>query len=377
MRVLFVIEEGNDDVNITSEARFNGGMSPITECFKKGREFGIGVCISLSSLRTVPPLIRENATTQLVFQPGDSTATIEAARTLMLSPEQTATLGHLQPGECLMRQIGPWPHAIKGKIDYIAPSRVHVDRYDTHPYIEVLPLQKIPAIVAFIKQHRRTDSSHTPVESKQEQNPIEKTAHQLIELAAKHPYIPVTRLFDKTDVHHHKEQAEVRDLVKLHEWAEFEETRIGRSNMFLIEVTSAGYQTVGVPEPQGNKGRGGITHRHYSHWIRLKHQQKGRKAWVEWIPPGSDHPVDVAVQYECGYDVYEVCVTAKDNLLSHIEKVFQSNTIQRLIFVAGTKIQLRALKKDLNQNMLFIQHATQITFETIEDYVPRSIDENH
>jgi len=376
VQVLFVIEEGNDDVNIASERLFGGGMSPITECFKKGREFGVGVGISLSSLGTVPPLIRENATTHLVFRPGGAEATFEAARTLMLESHQAQILGHLQPGESLIKQIGPWPHAVKAQIDYMPPSCVHVSAYDSHPFTEAVPIQKLPAVVAFIKQYRRNDSKQATDKTKSDGNPIETAARRLIVLAAKHPFVPVARLFDRIETHHYQEHLDIRALIDNYEWAKFEETRIGRSNVLLIEVTPAGYQMAGLPQPRGNKGRGRIAHRTFSHWIMQQHVKQGRKAYIEWVPPGTNHPVDVAVELEGQYDVYEVCVTAMSNLISHIEKTFQSSAVRSLTFVTGTKKQLKALRRDLNDNLLFLRHAEQIKFETIDNYVIRGIDES-
>lgn len=119
LQCLFVVEEANDDVSEESEKMFSSGMSIISECFKKGRAYGIGACVSVSSLVSVSPVIKENATVHLMFRPSDSRATMETAETLMLPPYGELSLGHLGIGECLFRQIGPWPHAIKVKIDHM------------------------------------------------------------------------------------------------------------------------------------------------------------------------------------------------------------------------------------------------------------------
>lgn len=119
LQCLFVIEEANDDISEESEKMFSSGMSPISECFKKGRAFGLGACVSVSSLVSVSQIIKENATVHLIFRPSGSKATTESAETLMLPPYGELSFGHLGIGECLFRQIGPWPHAMKVKIDHM------------------------------------------------------------------------------------------------------------------------------------------------------------------------------------------------------------------------------------------------------------------
>ena len=55
----------------------------------------------------------------------DAESIMEASRTLMLPPGGELSLSSLQPGECLVKQVGPWPHAMLGKIDYMPPCRTN------------------------------------------------------------------------------------------------------------------------------------------------------------------------------------------------------------------------------------------------------------
>ena len=372
--VLFVVDEADDDVNANVESLFSESMSPISECFKKGREFGIGVCLSVSSLRSVSQLIRENATTHLMFRCSDSRARAEAAATLMLPPYGELTLDHLEKGQCLIKQIGPWPHAMKGQIDYMPPSRVHVTKYDTHPFIPPKRLWEIPSVKQFVDS-RNEARKKTGKDKTDTQPPHHQIAMKLLQLRAANPYAPVARIFEAIGDIDRKLQKTVRDFIEEKHYAEFEEVRIGRSNVLLTEITTEGYKAVGLPEPGGNKGRGGITHCHFAHWIKFHFEKKGCKAYLEKVLTGTSHPVDVAVQLDNKCNVFEICITARDNLASHLEACFEKSTetVESLTIIAATKNELKKIEETLRLNMFTMQYAGKIKFDVIENYIIREL----
>ena len=76
----------------------------------------------------------------------------------------------------------------------------------------------------------------------------------------------------------YKTQIAIRKDLEEKGYAKFEEARIGRSKRLLMEITTKGYEAIGLPVPHENKGRGGITHRHFANWIKLHFEKKGY--WV-------------------------------------------------------------------------------------------------
>ncbi|MHB9071268.1 MAG: ATP-binding protein [Sedimentisphaerales bacterium] len=365
---LFVVDEAGDDIHIESEQLFSSGMSPISECFKKSREFGLGLCISVSSLRAISQTIKENATAHLMFRPSDAKATDEAAETLMLPPYGGLTLGHLNKGECLFRQIGPWPHTVKVKIDYMPPSRVQITDYDCHPYKQSKPILQIPQVIEFIDKFKKTGK-----ERKEKSDPNKELAIGLLKLAAINPYVPVGRLFECLGNYHYTVQKKIRSLIEDSGWAKFEEPRIGRSNILLIELAGTGYELIRYPVPTGNKGRGSISHRHYAHWIKRFFEKSGRKVQIEFVIPGTNHPSDVGVQTENKWLIFEICVTSFDNVISHINAVLSSDNVECLTIVASTETELNKLKKELKSQLVFIKYASQIKFEVITNYMSKEV----
>ena len=140
-----------------------------------------------------------------------------------------------------------------------------------------------------------------------------------------------------------------------------------------MEPTEGGYKVLGLHVPQCNKGRGGITHRHFVQWFKDSFEKEGLKAYIEWKVPGTNHPVDLAVQSEGGWKVIEICVTSFDNVLSHIKAclIDSSETIENLTIVTATKTQLKEVKNIVESNALMLQHTNRIKYEVIENYVPK------
>ena len=173
----------------------------------------------------------------------------------------------------------------------------------------------------------------------------------------------------------YKTQIAIRKDLEEKGYAKFEEARIGRSKRLLMEITPKGYEAIGLPVPHENKGRGGITHRHFANWIKLHFEKKGHKAYLEWKFPGTNHPVDIAVQLESGLNVFEICVTAFDNILSHVEACFEKSTVdvESLTIITATEIKLKEAKKIIRSNPMMMTYGARIKFDVIENYMIKEL----
>jgi len=371
-RVLFVVEEADSDVDARTELMFSDMMSPLSECFKRGREFGVGGMVIVSSLLTVSQLIKENATTHIMFRMGDSRARAEAARTLMLPPYGELIFSHLAEGECLVKQAGPWPHAAKGKIDNMAPSRVRITQYDKHPYMPSRRLWQIPELQQAVSDLKSKKEKAKNRRASDKDADLEQLALRLLRHGTSNPYVPVARLFEKVGKIRHKKQIAVREFLKDKSYALFEEPRIGSKNMLLMEITAKGYNACNIPVPEGNKGRGSISHRHFANWVKSLYEKQGHKAFLEWLVPGTNHPVDVAVERDNHWHVFEICVTSPDNLVSHIKACFEDSTaVRSLTVVAGTKVETKQLETLVLSQLNMATYIENIRFESIEKYIQR------
>ena len=373
--VLFVAEEFDPDIDARTELLFTDGMSPPSECCKRGRDFNVGAVVIVSSLMRVAPLVRENATTHVVFRMGDPEAIEQAARTLMLPPGGALTFGHLPPGEALVRQAGLWPHAMRVKIDYMPPCLTKATKYDTHPYVASKRLAEMPYLQQAISDMLRGAKETMPDQATEDKR-LSDAAKDLLQLATAHPFVPVARLFEKMGQLSFSRQRSIRKELEEAKLACFEEVRIGKVNMLLIEVTEAGLKMLGLKsDPHKNKGRGKLSHRTFAHWIKNHFEQKGYAAFIEGMVPGTNHPADVLLQSPEGeHQAVEICVTSSDNLLSHIQACFEAcDVIAKMIVITPTKTQARQIKNQILGAVGFKPYAAKITCETIDNYIPRAI----
>jgi hypothetical protein len=260
-------------------------------------------------------------------------------------------------------------------MDYVAPARnIGPIEYEPHPYTPAIPLSEAPEVLtdlnAAVEEHKTAKKRQKDTKK----SGLDEVAMELLQLRAQNPYAPVARLFERIGKIRFQAQITVREKLEEKHLAKFEEIRIGRSNMLLMNVTDEGFKASGFPIPTENKGRGSIAHRHFAHWIKQFYEKKGYKAYLEWVVPNTSHPVDVAVESEGGWQCFEICITAFDNVLSHIRSCFENtDAVESLTFVVATKTKLKELKKLVQSYPIFTSYPDKIKFDVIEKYVIKEL----
>lgn len=245
--------------------------------------------------------------------------------------------------------------------------------YDNHPYEPSKPILEIPQVRQYIERFK-ADKGKSGKDSKAKPDPHKELAIKLLKIAAENPYVPVNRLFKTIgDDYHYTVQQKVRELIENAGLAKFEEPRIGRSNILLCELTDSGYESINYPIPKHRKGRGGIAHRHYSNWVKAHFEKSGYEAQIEFVIPGTNHPADVGVKMENKWHVFEICVTAFDNVLSHIEAALSSDEAECLTIITSTDVDMKKLKKELKSRLVLMQYAEKLKFDVIGNYMLKEI----
>ena len=156
-------------------------MCPVSQCYKQSREYGIGLGVSISTLKSASNFVRSNATRHYLFRMNDAESIYEASRTLMLPPHGELRLNSLQPGECLVKQIGPWPHAMVGQIDYMPPCRTCAVHYDKHPYMPAKRLKEMPKVLQALKE--KISEHREQAREKSVKDVLPSTARELLDYA--------------------------------------------------------------------------------------------------------------------------------------------------------------------------------------------------
>jgi hypothetical protein len=372
--VLVIIDEADSDISTEAEEMFADRMCPVSSCFKTGREFGISVCVLISSLRSASRFVLSNATNHFIFRLNDAESIIEASRTLMLPPGGELSLNSLQPGECLVKQIGPWPHAMIGKIDYMPPCRTKPDRYDTHPYEPAKSLQELPEVKHLLQkaiaEHRRT--SLRQARQSKDARPLGKLSRTFLDYASlpKHQYEPVHIIFGHIGKIPPATQSAVMNELEKKKLAEFCRFRAGKSFFRLLNITDSGWSFL-QKEPASKPGKGSTVHSHICHWVQDVGIKRGyEKSVFEWLVSGTNHSCDVGFKIHGKWHGIEVVVDCYSNIVDHVKECFiKSKVVETLTIVTTTKSQWEKIRTLLMSDQETLFFINRIKFEVAETYM--------
>jgi hypothetical protein len=303
-----------------------------------------------------------------VFNLSDAESVLNSIRHLQIDPRCGKMIGSLPPGKCLFRQAS-YSSTMLCEIDFVPPARnIGLVKYDTHPFIPPISAEETKKI---IDQLYKTVNIYNAEIEEAKQSDVEKIALKLVKLWAEKPFTQVARLFEQLGTFHYTVQIKIREFIEQKKWAEFKEARMGRTTVLLMELNERGYSVLQLPIPKGNKGKGGIIHRHYAMWIKSYFEKRGHKAYLEWIVPGTNHPADIGVIFENHAEIFEICISAIDNLVTHVDVLERNPNIRKLTVIAGTKTELAEIKKFIKSNLLLARFEDRIELNVIETYMER------
>jgi hypothetical protein len=372
--VLIVIEEADPDISTEAEEMFQDRMCPVSDGFKKGREFGVSICVSISSPRSASRFVLSNATDQFMFRMTDADSAYEAARTLMLPPKGELRLNSLGQGECLGRQAGPWPHAMALKVDYMPPSRTQPTRYDTHPYVPPKRLTELPdlqtALAAKIADSRSI-TLRTPA-PKTARLSLSKLARLFLDYASLPEYAsaPVFVIFERMGTPSPATQlAVIRELEQAGLMV-FMNVRIGKSNVRLEEVTENGWAFQGKPVPALG-GKGAMDHRHYEHWMfKWAARRNYEDREIEPRVPGTTCFGDVGFRKNGKLHIVQIVSHCDSNITSHVRAaLIESHGVDVLLFVTPTKSQWDAIRAKILADPELVVCMDRVQFDVVETYM--------
>lgn len=371
--VIYLLDESDLLVATSSEEKFPDKMSPLSKLERLGREMGLGACVGISSINNATTHILINSPYIIAHNHNDSASVAAARLALQLDSGCDRLLTSLQKGQCIFRQTqSMWTRAIWCECDYFAPPRDNetID-YHQHPFIPSKKISEVKGLTDAMDEYlkkfgraKKTSQSNTSAD-------IQKLSIDVLEQTIKMPFYPMARVFDKLRIKNTKIQANIRNYLISEDLAEIEVVSMSKTKRALILPTAAGYQRIGTNPPKGNKGRGNVVHRTFAHWVLMWAKAKGLKAGIELVLDGTNHPTDVAVEIEKGiFDVYEIVVTATDNLSSHISNCFEiSDCVNTLTIVTATKTNAKKLQKQINTICGDKEYFKKIKFESIDNFM--------
>ena len=365
--VILVLDEGDDDVSRASEAAYpQGRLSPLSRILRQGREFGIGVFVGVGALDPVSLHILNSMTHHFIFKMSDAASRVAAASALDLPNGADGLIPVLDPGECLVRTPS-WPHAVLGKIDFVAPCRGVEPQYVANLHVPAQRLQDMPAALEaadkLIAEHRKGQQRR----AQQQHAGLRPLARKLLHIASLNPYWPVARLYELMGKPAPAIQKAIRAELNDQEYAAFELVRLGKRNVLLIELLGPAWALLGVP-PVKLQGRGTLAHRTFAAWIAMVGERRAYEAKREWIVPGTSHPADVAWKVGESWEVFVVVVTCEKNLADHFKAIFVQSqcSIAKATVVAAQKGKLGGLKSQIASCSEFTGQIEYLPVEVFE-----------
>ncbi|MHC4791959.1 MAG: helicase HerA domain-containing protein, partial [Planctomycetota bacterium] len=237
--VCYHVDEGDLVVEAEHEAVFPDGMSPLSKLCRLGREMGLQTTVVISALQKAGDHILRNTCYTFVFNLTDSESVYAAVLHLQLDRRCSRMLGSLLPGHCIFRQTqSSWNNAMWCKMDYVAPARnIGPIEYEPHPFTPAISLSEASKVLADLDAAVEEYKTAKKRQKDAKTSDKDEIAMELLKLGAKNPYVPVARLFERFDKIRFQAQIDIRQLLDEKKLARFEETRIGRSNMLLMDIT--------------------------------------------------------------------------------------------------------------------------------------------
>ena len=374
---IFVADEADVLVERHAEDSFpDGSMSPISSMLKQSREAGVAVILGCTSPESVAPQVLANIKNMVFFKVENPASTYAARLAMFLRPGAEEVFLGLDPGQCLLRTTNGWPHAVMGQFDALPPSRVErPSSFDTHPFVPGKRLRDLPELEAALDKliHERNCSSgrQGQATAAQSKDGLPGNARKLLLAISAHPWLPLFMLWPKTGLKiAFAAQQTARKALEDHKLIESADVRIGRSNIILAWLTEEGAQAAG-----GNPlraGRGAIVHKHFCQWLRQWARRQGHEAAIEWIVPGTNHPVDCAFRLNSEWHAFEAISKCHDNLCGHLHACFlRSQAVATVTIVTSLKSDLKGLQSLVLSDAELFSFLSRIKFDVIENYMPK------
>ena len=375
--VVFVLDEADQDISREAESAFPDKLSTLGALLKQGREFGLMGVIGVSHMGGASRFVLTNAQYHMLFNMADAESVAEASNTLLLPEGAEQLLPALQPGECLFREAqGPWPHPLLAKVDYFPPCRdAGPHHYDTLPFIPAKRLSQLPELQEALRELIAQHSTAQLKQVRQSTPKMAANAHALLHAAGVNPWFPVARLWPKTGQKAPSPDAQktIRRTLEDGELANFEQVRIGKANVLLISLTDKGWHFLDRDPPK-RKGRGGIVHQHFCHFVRMTLEKQGRKPVLEFVIPNTSHPVDVATEEDGQTHAWELVSECTDNLTHHLNACFvQSDVVVSMTIVVAQRTIRDQLQRQLQADAATAPLLDRVKFEIIETYMDKDL----
>jgi hypothetical protein len=150
----------------------------------------------------------------------------------------------------------------------------------------------------------------------------------------------------------------------------FVQTRIGKSNVKLKDITDKGWAFLDKPVP-GERGKGGIKHRHWAHWAYAWAVERGyEQCTIEPRVPGTTHFGDVGFRAGGILHIVQVIAHCDSNIIDHVRAALvESHSVDVLTFVTPLKSQWDDIRARILTDPQLAFCIDHVHFDVVETYL--------
>lgn len=366
--VLLILDDCDAVVSRDNERRFVMDIPPLVRGLRQFRELGVGVCLGVGAMSFISEQVLNSIAHHFVFRNPHDDCAEAGTRALGIPRGNQRLIQALEPGECIVKLSGLWPHAMLGRIDFVPPCRDFTCASDANPHV---PAQRIGEIPAFRQALEQLKGQYLNASQRQEEKRYGKLcddSRQLLMLASVHPYWPVVRLFDLMDEPSPLTKKAVLVEIRNH-YAELARVRIGRKNLCLIWLKDAAWCLLGKP-PLKARGGGGLAHRTVANWILMVGRKRGYEVAAEWVVPGTNHAADAAWSVEGRWHTFEIVITCATNLEAHLDAMLLAAAlpVESVTIVVSQKAILRQMKQQVQAFAKSASYLDRVRFEVMDTF---------
>ena len=374
--VLLIVDEADTVLDTHhTDLNFSGSMTPLEIFFRLAREMNMTGCVGLSNLVSCRSSHIIDNMTYFICHRLFGQAIHFAMQTLQLPKGCEILLNSLPNGRAIFKQNLPsWPRPFLVDIDLIPINKGYKSPLDMTVVNESIPAGNffdIPGIESAIQGIAQQQNSNTQRDrALAAGNKLHEDSVETLKIATTMLYQPLLNVFKKIDITNSGWQDKICEYLQENGLMDFKELNVWRLPKRIGYPTPKGFAESGTAEP-ATKGRGTLEHRTMAHWIKTFYESQGKDTKIEFILPGTNHPVDVAVFDINMIDAIEIVFTCLSNMEHHISECFEKcNQVNSLTIVAITKKELAKVKKELDNSLVFNAHKHKIIFKTINELYP-------
>jgi len=340
--LVFILEDATAMADIQHDRETPGGVSLLSEMMFLSRELNIGTILLAHSLSSISPKILKNAESHIFLAlPGEDPRAIQ--RILGTTPEQTAAIRILQPGQAVASNSSIWPLPVL--IHFPPLPNIHVSDAEceatAREFLAGVTATKEEGISNIDLGNRHPETGHIDNTSRERGSHLDSEALRILILLAKPIPPSLTNLYNQVGISRARgvsiiKKLETRGLVKLHKFL----TGKRGGQLTLLEITRIGWSVLsnhGIHQPKPvTKG----SWEHNLGALAIGELHRHQRDSIDYELDLGGVRMDIRTRSKTGQiTFYQICISSPEREVQSVIKAMKIPVVKtnRLVLVCRDK----------------------------------------